>query len=573
MPIDNNIVPIVNPNRGWKIFAEPQIYTGPTGTGQEVPNPGDIVLRMNGTAVYSFQVTEVSPVSFIPTLIGITLMGANSLPGNINNLVSEIPNTFIAYVNKTVIPYTLTIDNRCIIKGSAVSACKIFEGTNISTTGKVISAIYDQSGTYVGENVGLSLVANDAYNNNVAIKVVNQCNTSAELLDGETVTAVFYSLTGDVVSQQVLQVYNTAFVKPFNNATKEVVGISLQSPFLSSSNSNIINYPLNLQLNLDNLLGVVYYADGSNTVMNVDGVKFSVSGLDNYLATGLNQQYPIVAKYVLQQGETAYGAYQANSPHISKAYTLITTDPKLTYQTKLFVYPVWNANIQGYSLRWFLYDMTRSLGVEVTNNVTLSPNNVYSPTLFGIKQTIEANINLNTISPIYSSFVYKQIVDITLEAVGTFRQNLLSQPNWFIANNSGITPQFGGGCFAVCKISSTSNTVNGVTTTVNTNTLNLSGLFTNLNDWLQAYYLNTLPMVNQPTETQPIPPTHFTLSYSNVSLTLPIASWNTNITLTTLPVNSDTMIISFINRTSTIDLQLGVAGVPIYLQNSNNVYL
>lgn len=548
--------PVYNPNGLWQVWNFNDIYTGPSGSGIYVPKVGDQVNQIVGNVITQYVVENITLGNLLSTLTPAAVPESTS--SNVNVLFGNNPDTYAIYIDKSVIPYALNVDARLEVKGSMITACKIFQGTDISATGNVISAMYDSSGNYVGETIPLNLVASDAYNNNIAIKVVAASNTSANLLDGELVSAVFFNLSGNVVSQKQLQVYNTGFVRSLNASAKTVIGIGLVSPFLSSSNSNVINYPLNLQMNVDNLTGVVYYSDGSSASMAIDGVKFSVSGLSAYASTNVNQSYSLVATYVLQENESAYGVNNVNVAHFSKPYTLVTSAANLNYQTQLFAYPVWNGT--AYTLEWLIYDMSRSLSTDVTNQVILT--NTFNGTLYGTKQTVNASINLGTVNPAYGTFNYSQAVDILLEAPGTFRQNSATPPNWYVTPISGTMPLFGAGCFATYLVNSPTN-----------RTVNLMGTYTTQAAWLEAYYNASLPMTLAGVETTPPTPTHFNLIINGTSTTFPLSSWNTAITISQVIAANSTLFIEFIERTSIADLQLAVAGVPFYQVNSSGVYL
>lgn len=548
--------PVYNPNGLWQVWNFNDIYTGPSGSGIYVPKVGDQVNQIVGNVITQYVVENITLGNLLSTLTPAAVPESTS--SNVNVLFGNNPDTYAIYIDKSVIPYALNVDARLEVKGSMITACKIFQGTDISATGNVISAMYDSSGNYVGETIPLNLVASDAYNNNIAIKVVAASNTSANLLDGELVSAVFFNLSGNVVSQKQLQVYNTGFVRSLNASAKTVIGIGLVSPFLSSSNSNVINYPLNLQMNVDNLTGVVYYSDGSSASMAIDGVKFSVSGLSAYASTNVNQSYSLVATYVLQENESAYGVNNVNVAHFSKPYTLVTSAANLNYQTQLFAYPVWNGT--EYTLEWLIYDMSRSLSTDVTNQVILT--NTFNGTLYGTKQTVNASINLGTVNPAYGTFNYSQAVDILLEAPGTFRQNSATPPNWYVTPISGTMPLFGAGCFATYLVNSPTN-----------RTVNLMGTYTTQAAWLEAYYNASLPMTLAGVETTPPTPTHFNLIINGTSTTFPLSSWNTAITISQVIAANSTLFIEFIERTSIADLQLAVAGVPFYQVNSSGVYL
>lgn len=562
----NNIAPIYNPNGAWQVWNYNDVYTGPSGFGQYVPKVGDQVNQIVGNVVTSFVVTAVNLGNMLVTLSELsppTGQGDLTISDVLFGVGPSQSETYIVYIDKAVVPYRMMIDGRYTVKGSLITAAKVFAGSDISTTGKVISATYDNAGVYSGENMTLELVAAAALNNNTAIKAVVPCFTSADLPDGEIVTAVFYDTLGSVVSKRQMVVENTGFVRSSNAYAKAVVGVSLATPFLSSSNSTTINYPVNLAMNIANLTAVVHYSDGSSVSSAIDGVKFSISGLDSYIATNVGQSFPLVLTYVLQPGEVSYGINNVNQPHVAKTYNLITSAANLSYKTRLFAYPVWVNNTAGYTLKWYLYDMNRSQATDVTGQVSYSPGSVaYNPTLYGTKQTLTATLNLMYVNGAYGTFNYSQNVDIVLEAPGTFRQNSATPPNWYVTPIAGTQPQYGGGNFATFY-----------NVAVGNNQVKLSGIYTTFAAWLASYFTNSMPLVNTPTETSAPSPTHFNIRVGGGVSTYPITSWNSTITLAQNLSSNDTLFIEFFVRTANADLQLSVAGVPLYAVNAIGTYI
>lgn len=404
------------------------------------------------------------------------------------------------------------------------------------------------------------MVANDAYNNNQAIKTVMPAKTSANLLDDEVVTAVFYSISGNVVDKQQLLVSNTAFIRSLNANAKTVVGVGIQSPFLSSTNAKNIVYPRNIALTAENLTGVVYYSDGSEMALPVDGVRFSVSGLDAYDSTSVGVTYPLVATYELSNNEQAYGGV-GGVRSVSENYTVTTANPNLDYEVRLFAYPKWIDNTAGYRLTWWIYDASRSVAQDVSELVDLASDSAaFAPKVYGIKQTLKARIDLSQINGNYESYIHVQTVDVKLQAPGTFRQNLSTPPNWFVTPISGQTPLFGQGVFATYTI------VSG-----NAKTMSVKGGFTTLNDWLQAYYWNMLPITLEPSELVAPTPTHFVLVVNGHEFSYPISAWNTVLSITAPAANNDTVYVRFQYAGQNL-LELGCAGMPLYQLNANGSY-
>ena len=560
----DNITPIYEPEARFTIWRMDEIYTGPTGVGVYVPKVDDMVVEVVNNVVTWYIVTELNIGSYLSTLVPAAPSESSSLsPYDVALGVGPGANnqTYRVFIDKRTVPYGLDVDARLHIYGSAAVTCKIFSGVDLSATGRVISAVYDNSGVYLGENISLELVATDAYANNQAIKTVLPAKTSANLNDGEVVTLVAYSINGTVVCKQQLLVENTAFIRSSNASAKTVVGVGLQSPFLASGSSKNIVYPRNLTLSAENMIGVVYYSDGTEMSLPIDGTRFSVAGLDSYDSNSVGVTYPLVAMYELSSNEQAYGG-AGGLRTVSELYTVTTANVNLDYEVRLYPYLKWVDTNTGYRLLWWLFDAARSLAVDVTDLVSLAPDSAaFLPKAYGIKQTLNATIDLATVGGNYNTFIHTQEVDVKIQAPGTFRQNLSTPPNWYVTPIAGQSPMFGGGVFATYTI------VSG-----NTKTISLKGSYNTLENWLQAYYFNSQPMVLEPDETVAPTPTHFTVVINGAEFQYAIAAWDTLLTLTVAATNNDTAFIRFQYAGQTM-LELGCAGMPMYQLNSNGSYV
>lgn len=565
--MQENIAPLYQPSAPWSIWNYDQIYTGPNGTGQFVPKVGDQVNRIVGNVITQYVVTSVAAGSLLSTLVEAappdTSTGLNTTDALLGLDGSTQSDTFRVYIDRSVSPYRLAVDARLVVAGSLVVSAKIFAGSDLNDNARVVSATYDNTGQYLSENVGLELVASNAYANNTAIKVVNVCHTSAELVDGELVTVVFYDAVGFVVSKKLLLVENTGFIRSTDASSRAVVGISLTSPFQSPTDPSTINYPVNLALSQDNLTGVVLYSDGTRQHMAVDGNLFSVAGLDSYLSNAVGRSYSIVLKYQLQPGETAYGVQNINADHVSEVYTLVTSSPNLNYQVRLFAYPTWVSNAMGYTLRWFMYDANRSRVIDVTGYVQFAAGSeAYSPIAYGRRQSLSVSFDLKYANASYGTYLYTQTVDILLEAPGTFRQNGATPPNWYTSAIGGDLPQYGKGVFATYYRTPAGN-----------NQVELKGTFTTFQNWLSAYYTNSKPMRIGNAEITAPTPTHFTIRAGGTQTAYTIDNWDKPIMLSQPLLNNDTLFLEFFVRTDDRDLQLSIAGMPLYATGSTGAYI
>lgn len=555
--------PIYNPDGMWQIWNKSDIYTGADGTGQYVPKVGDEVHEISGSVIRRYIVLSLDTNTYLSTLGAATDETSTSDTSPTDVLFAVTPNTYRALIDKSVTPYRLCVDSRMMIHGSSSSYCKVFSGTDISTSGTVISAMYDTAGNYTSENIPLELVASDRWADNTGIKVPELAWTNASLADGDKCTVVSYNDEGVVIDVQTVIVLNTGYIRSTDAYSKAVVSIALETPFLAAANSTIINYPINVPLTALNLIGVVNYSDGSVVRLAVDGTKFSVAGMDAYAPTLAGQTCPITLKYRLQSGEVAYGAENSAQDHFSQDYTIVTTAVEGSYAVQLYCYPIWQDATNGYKLAWFLYDLDRSIRYNVTSLVSIDTTvAAYKPTTYGTKQTLSVYINLQDVNAVYNDFTHVQYVDITLNAVGTKRPASGATPNWYVTQQSGKTPMFGQGVHAkFYQQTSTSYQVD------------IAGDFSTYATWLNAYYTLSRALYDSTSETSAPNPTHFNLIAGGVSTEYAISQWNDTLTLSQTLSNNSEVYIEFFKRTSSADLHLSKIVVPLWQIDSVGDYV
>lgn len=554
--------PVYNASGMWQIWNWNDVYTGPTGTGQYVPKVGDEIHQIVGTTISRYVCTAIDFSTYIPTLKSLTEADYSTTTQPADVLFGATPETYRVLVDTSVSPSRLVVDSRLSIYATTAQACKIFLGTDISASGTVISAYYDSANTYSGENLPLDIVATTTLNN-TGIKSVTPGWTSANLDDGEIVTAVIFDSSGTVLSYKELIVINTGFTKTINASSKVVVGIALESPFLSTTNSAVINFPVNLPLSSLNLVGVVNYNDGTSASYAVDGTKFSVAGIDSFSPTIPGQVCPLTLKYTLQAGEDAYGSNNSGSTPFVQNYTLQTVVDDGSYAVQLYCYPIWVSAASGYSLAWYMYDLDRSITYNVTGIVQIDTSNTaYNPLSYGSKQTLSVFVNLKSVNASYNDFVHTQNVDVILNSAGTYRPASGANNIWQVTQQAGQVPLFGKGVHAKFKQQSSSSFI-----------VDLTGDFTTYADWLNAYYALTRPLFNTATETQAPTPTHFTMIAGGVSTTYSMTQWNSTIVVNQTLTNNSTIYLQFFQRTATQDLQLSIAGVPLWQTDGSGTYL
>lgn len=542
---------IVDPNRGFRTWIMTEIYR-PGSNGSIVPNVNDAVWDWtNGL----YRVTAVDYTTGISTLQKYNppadaggLSDQDILLGAGPGYQSE---SFRVYINTSVIPHSMAIDSRLHFYGTTVSNVKVFLGTNTSATGQVISAFYDQSGNLLGDAIPLEVVAmNDV--TNIAIKTPKVGYTNHQFPDGEVVTIVAYDDAGHAVSIAKCLVKNTAFIRSADASMKYIASISIETPFLSSSDPKVIEYPINMPVQNLNLMGVVTYSDGSTSKMPIDGTKFRLYGLENYIATIQGQTVPLVLAYQVGPSEYSYITPTTANGMITESYSATTSQADGTYSVKLFVYPVWINAINGYRLEYFLYNLDRDVFYPVTNLVQLATNSqAFNPTLYGTVQNIQAAINLNEVYPGWANYRHVQTFSITLSAPG----DTTGQDNWLIAYSPGQSPQYGVGTQAIADF-------------VNTNNwrIDVSCGCATKEEWLEKVYYAAQPLVDLSTETQAPEPNYFVLVVGNQQVEVPVDGWNTPITTNNAPAEGGLVYLRWLRRGAATDLQLGISGLIVHRQ-------
>jgi len=542
----DGVVPIYSPTDRWTMWARNEIYDGGPGQNRFIPKINDYVIEPETFTTYIVEFLD--PVTFIPTLREIRPANTSFTLTQEDVLFGVGPgtqaDTYRVYLDTSVDPYLLAVDVRLKVAGSLTNYAKIFKGADISSSGHVISKVYDNNGNFISENVPLEVVSIDGQTNN-SIKIVSVCNTTEVLQDGELVTAVFYNNQGNVVSKRQLLIENTSFIRDLNVSQKYVSHISLETAFLSPTNDTIIEFPLNIPINALNMMGVVHYSDGSSLRLPVDGSKFSIFGLGQYVSSIVGQRIDLVLNYALGPNEVSYGNVSADGHYVTENYSLITVNPNNSYAVKLFPYPVWVDSATGYYLKWFLYNLDRNVWFDVSNKVNFDDTTgPYDPKAYGYLQRKDVSINLADVTSIFDNFIHVQTVDIILNHEPDLS---ITNTPWRVVNEVSTNAVTYGDSLYAKKIDNT--------------TIRIDSGISDLTTWLERVYLNTKPLVDHTVELGPLDPTHIEVEANGQTNEYSINDWNTDLVINTdVPIFSN-VYIRFIKRTTTGDLHLSVAAM------------
>lgn len=545
----DGVQPIFQPDGRWCWWSIGEIFNeGTVGQNKYVPKINDYVIDPETYTTY--RVTYLDPVTLYPTLEEIR-------PANMSFGFSETDilfgvgpgtqaDTYRVYIDKSVMPYILAVDIRLRVAGTMAKYAKLFKGANLTNTGHVVSKVYDSNGNFISENVPLELVALDSHVN-YSIKTVAVCHTVEDLVNGEIVTAVIYNDQGHVVSKRQLLVEETSFIRSINASRKYVSHISLENAFLSPTFDHRIEFPLNIPINAINLMGIVHYSDGDTLRLPVDGSKFTMHGLEQYLSTIIGQKVDMVLSYALSENETAYAGVTSDGHYVTEPYELITVNPNNSYSVKLFGYPIWVSEATGYVMQWWLFNLDRNVWFDVTPYVRFADNTgPYDPKGYGYLQHKTVSINLHDVSGAFNQFIHVQTVDIVLNG---FPDVSPLSTAWTMSHES-ITgrPFYGTGLYAK-KVSDTE--------------LNLSSGIATYEEWLERVYSDTFPLVDRSAELTAPVPTHFVVTINGVSTEYPVANWNANIVVNQDITVFKTITLRFVKKTGVADMQLGISAMLV----------
>lgn len=556
----DNHSPIYNPDGRFQIWEMDEIYLGFAGEDKYVPKVNDLVVNVNGAVVKRYVVVSLDPVSFIPTLIeeDITKDTPDFTTDDILYGVGPgtQSETYRVYIDKSVTPFRLNVDRRLFVGGSSCQYCKLFLGVNTSEDGVVVSAFYDGNGALTTSNIPLELVRA-----NTALKVVQSCFTNHQLINGEVLIAVFYDTDGFAVSKRQLLVEETGFIMSTESSKKYVSSIALETPFMSTVNNKLIQYPMNVPINTMNLIGVITYSDGTKVKKVIDGVQLELFGLSSYISsvTGRTQ---LVLKYNLND-EEALDVHLGNASFISEVYDIETMISNNHYAVQLFCYPVWDLNTNNYALKWYLYDLDRNASYEVTNSVVVNTSKgAFNPTSYGAKQTLTVSINLANVNGSYNNFNHVQLVNVIINKPGTGRPNVDGISNWLVDSTADGGIVYGSNVYATYRVKSSTEW-----------TIRLAPAFATKADWLTHVYRDTQPMFDDNLETSAPEPTHFQLFVNGVKTEYSIDQWNTVITVNQQVASNSTVFVKFIKRTNTNDLHLGVSGMQVFQTDTAGIFI
>lgn len=520
--------------------------------GAYVPNVGDVVFDQTQGF---FVVTAVDYTTGESTLTPWDTPAKSTVDSEEDVLttvgVGTVAESYRAFLDTSVTPHVIAPSSRLHLYGSDTEYYKLFKGSNITSTGKVIAFVRDTNGNVLGENIPFEVVAEPGTVSKT-IKAPTPAYTTETLEDGERVTLVAYSREGHVSSYTPLIVQNTGAARYLGDARRYVKAISINSPYISDSDVTTITFPINVPLQTLPMTGVVHYSDGSTETMAIDNGRMSLYGRENFLPTVTGETYDMVLSYTLASDEIAYEQRPTTDRVITKRYTAKTDAADNAYSVKLYMYPVWSTTTGQYQLEYWLYNVDRQTFYNATPYIELGSNSVaFDPTSYGILQTITVAVDLNKLDTKFTTYRHVQEFQITLVARGTENST-----NWmvkFLASQNG-----GFGTDVAAKVTQSN---------VNAWKLDIAQGLASREVWLQKLFYAINPLYNDAVETQAPAPTHFRVVTNHNKYERTVDQWNQTFEIVNDLAQGAVLYLEWLYRTDSTDLQLGITGLPVHVMS------
>ncbi|QDB71370.1 hypothetical protein CPT_Moabite_340 [Serratia phage Moabite] len=545
-------VPVWNPKALWQYRHISEIYRGRENIGQGnigryVPNKGDKVFDPE---TGDYLVSEVDQSTLLSTLISYTppTTEGSNLPDKLLGVGPRYPQAgYFVYVDSTVNPPRMSFDSMLHYYSKSAIKVRVYAGEDITSNPEVLSAWYDQSGVYRGDTIDLVKVNDIA--GNADYKVPLEAWSKRPIKQGESVMVVCYSAEGIPTSKVVMRAIDSGIIRQNNTAQREIHSIELVSSYLSPTDKTRLLIPSQALMDSIDLGCRVTYSDGTVSPLKpIDDSKIRLSGFREYVSTEVGRENPLTLFYQLDSTESYSGTNTSANGVVAVRYTIETVAVRNAFAVKLFMYPYWVDDNNGYRLRFWLHSLDRLSMYDVTNLIEISPSSAtWDPKGYGIKQHMQFDLDLSRVDPSYQAYRHTQRNDISLVRDGVTDDGTA----WFVNFENG-DEDYGGGLECRLKFVSSQNW-----------SVDIAAQAKTLEEWLDRVYYRTHPLYDSNNELAPPAPTHFVLVVDGMRVRRPISDWNQPFTVPTGGKVGDLAAVHWIKEVDDVDLQLGTSGFII----------
>lgn len=474
-------------------------------SGGVVPNVNDIVVSWSGNIKFEERVTYVDPQTDFSTLEPVELPNNGNqamvgIPVGVGNL-SNIANLLL---NPTDSKLSAVIDSRLPIHGVGLSYVRVFEGTDISDDGKVVSVRYDSSGNLIDDKAQLQQV--DVGSNDLIRYVTRPFNLTHTIPVDTQLTAVFYSDADQVVMWQELVVKHSHIVANVQREALFINNVILESAYQDPTDSSQILIPKNLLTSSFSPRIFKEYQSGQREELFIGTSNVSLAGWGDHVTGEVGEKFPLVLSYVLGTGELSQNVDQHSGLHISNTYQAIVIDADMETEVKLFVVPTFRNSTYGYKLNFYLYSGDRTMMVDVTDSVQMTD---FDGLMYGAKQQIDFSISLLPYDNLPDG-TFADSIDVQL--MGEPLANATMYRLWYWRDD---TRYYGENLRAK------------ITTNFGTNTLSLNNYISQFAEWLDKLYYRLSPLYDTSLVTEAPIPTHVDITIGETKLTMDVSTyWN-----------------------------------------------
>lgn len=458
-----------------------------------------------------------------------------------------------AYLDTTVTPHRLSLDDRYLIPGSESRFCIAFLGSNISATGEIVSAHYDNTGTYVNERIPLEVVAMERFEN-VAIKRPKMSYCRRALSDGETITVVAYNEHNSVIGKDTFIIQRTNLVRKPEMGNKRVSGIEIISPYLSETQPNLLEVPINATIATLAIRARVSYTDGSFRDLDVgdedSDARFRILGLKYWSPAQVGPEQEVTLAYRLDSAsEYSYIQGETFNSQITAPYRIKSLPVDPSFSLKLFVYPTWRDPVNGWGLDYWLYNLDRNTSTKVQNSAVelVSGSPSFEPTDYVTVQHLGFAVNLREVDDQYADHRHVQNVQVSL--LGDGSQNI---NRWKVRSTANQGDWYGETLFAEIRADNSG-----------LYDIDISNGHVKFDEWLHEVFYKTNPLINPSAEVKAPEPTHMLITHNLRTMEVPVQQWATKLKMPTDLRQGQNLYIRWIKRLANTDLHLGISGLTV----------
>lgn len=526
------MIELYRPQPGtFNIWLKPQIYTDPTlafgiSSGGVVPNVNDLVITyLDGGGMFQERVTFVGTddLSVMEPVIAVNADGTPVVVGA--DLGSaELLSLAKLYLNEKNNRFPVSVDLRIPITGADLKYAKLFAGTNITNTGKVVSIRYDESGAVIDDRLEvLPVDPSDETNLNF---VIRDGNVNQLLKENSIVTLVVYNSTNGMARYRTLTVNYNSLVANLDNSALYIKDIMLEDTWIDPQDPNRILLPKNMLTSSFTPTVRKVYKNGSKVLVSLTDPNLTISGWGDFLQGEVGDTCDVVVKYKLKDGERSIVVDPVLGEHIAKKYQVVIVDKGVGTTYKIFTTVEYVDATQGFILKHYLYASDRSLRLDVTSLISATSFNGLS---FGTKQTVNYSLDLNDVEQVPANDIVSG--SITVELVGA----PLALETTYRLYDTPTDPLVYGTSLRLTLLPGASNYGLDVT----------SG-YTQQAEWLDRLYYRLNPLFDPLTVDEAPIPTHMDIKVGNVLKTIEVENWDMQENWPeTLPTNGAKADVSF----------------------------